>query len=1201
MKKLLLALCCVISALHAYSIERIIGGYNLCIGTTTVMNCITPGGTWSSSNPAVCNIGSVSGIVSGVSVGSATITYIVGTDYTTKVIEVASHPPYLNSIRPTVCKRAVIRISNNIGGGYYYSSNPAIMSIDSTTGIATAIARGIAVITYDTRSVCGMATYNTTVLPFNTPIITGNTDMCIGLTYNYTIDTIGGTWSATGSTFNINTTSGIATPFRDGEGRVDYTATTGCIGVYDVYVHKGAFPITGPSSACVGSIIPIYSGGGYGHFWHSSDTTVATVFDASPKGLVTSVSVGTTIITYSTNENCIATKTITVTTPTCTGTPIAGVATYTTGGLPSGLPDTLILSGYTTCGTTIQWQTSQDSITWVDIPRATYTPAECNPFNSAFYRCKTRCISSGGVAYSNTIFIPKRYTITDHSILSTQTTSCTPTRFCLKASGVSNTLNAITRYGDGFADTAILNPSTTCNAIFTHDYLLPGAYTVKHIVRKDTTPVDSVTFTYNNLYCKIFPVRFYFDNNSNGNFDTGEIFSPTLIRTIVDSNGIPIDTISSVGGFYYHANGPTGSVYTFRVMPEPNFTITTPLLGYISDTVSAIVNNYNTKYFGISCGPAPNDFDLSIGLHNIAIRNGCFGTIFISNKYCKNVAPIVTYTFSPKLVFDSSMPLPSSVVGNTATWYLDSLCYLGSSSITYNFVYRDSLLTIGDTIQNKITASPFLGDVDTLNNRINRIAVVRASYDPNMIEVNPEGLIIPCTELTYTVHFENTGNDTAYNVHVMDTLPIYVDMKTLEMVYASAAMNVMSMTETGQNVVKFDFPNIKLWDSSHKDKNKGMFQFKVKVKNGLADGIDIPNRVGIYFDYNDVVMTNTVENIIGMSPILGPDTVCKTGETQLTCASQGGVWKASNTNATVDNGLVKGIKAGYDTIKYTLSNACTTRTRTKIITVQNTTNPSISIVPPAGPLCSGMPVTLNTLRNNEGAMPLIQWKVNDVNVGTGLSYKYIPANRDAVTVALTVKEHCAIPNVAVDNDTLSVTQSPTLTLLNAPGSTIAPGKPDTFVVSGTNLGATPVYHWFINGKEVQKTADSILVVGNLFENDNVTCVVSTNSGCDTNTNSATWIVHGSGNYFWPLYPTVAPNPNNGSFTLKGSIGNQTFTGLAQITVRNAIGQSFYTGVTEVVNGAVNQYIPLNENIARGLYIATLKANDTVVIIKFVVE
>jgi len=68
----------------------------------------------------------------------------------------------------------------------------------------------------------------------------------------------------------------------------------------------------------------------------------------------------------------------------------------------------------------------------------------------------------------------------------------------------------------------------------------------------------------------------------------------------------------------------------------------------------------------------------------------------------------------------------------------------------------------------------------------------------------------------------------------------------------------------GLNIIKFDFPNIKLLDSSFHNECQGSFRFRMKIKDGLADGTLIPHRVGIYFDGNDVVMTNNAQDTIGI-------------------------------------------------------------------------------------------------------------------------------------------------------------------------------------------------------------------------------------------------------------------------------------------------------------------------------------------------
>ena len=52
----------------------ITGTTSICLGTTTTLADATPSGTWSSSNPSVATIGSGTGLVTGVAVGTVTIT-----------------------------------------------------------------------------------------------------------------------------------------------------------------------------------------------------------------------------------------------------------------------------------------------------------------------------------------------------------------------------------------------------------------------------------------------------------------------------------------------------------------------------------------------------------------------------------------------------------------------------------------------------------------------------------------------------------------------------------------------------------------------------------------------------------------------------------------------------------------------------------------------------------------------------------------------------------------------------------------------------------------------------------------------------------------------------------------------------------------------------------------------------------------------
>jgi uncharacterized protein YjdB len=53
----------------------IMGVGAMCVGTSSIMSDATPGGTWSSSNPAIANIAPSTGVIRGMTNGSVTITY----------------------------------------------------------------------------------------------------------------------------------------------------------------------------------------------------------------------------------------------------------------------------------------------------------------------------------------------------------------------------------------------------------------------------------------------------------------------------------------------------------------------------------------------------------------------------------------------------------------------------------------------------------------------------------------------------------------------------------------------------------------------------------------------------------------------------------------------------------------------------------------------------------------------------------------------------------------------------------------------------------------------------------------------------------------------------------------------------------------------------------------------------------------------
>ncbi|MCD6010538.1 MAG: hypothetical protein K0Q79_400 [Flavipsychrobacter sp.] len=425
-------------------------------------------------------------------------------------------------------------------------------------------------------------------------------------------------------------------------------------------------------------------------------------------------------------------------------------------------------------------------------------------------------------------------------------------------------INVLTHYGDGQSELVHMNWSCI-DAMTAHLYQSPGNYTTFCRIDSSGTAIDSFRKTFEILsFCNVLPIRFFYDENGDGAFNTAsERYLTSPVKVEVGKNGVPIDTLSCTSGSYYICPASVaGDIFSFRVITAPpNQVLTSPSAGIVYDTIGTYTNGYPVRYFGLRCSGA-STFDLSVSAVSMARTNAFVADIAAENISCVPQSGTLTMHFSPKYHYDplNIIPMPASVIGNTIAWNLSSL---KNNDPVRMWVRLGGGLPTGDTVHVDYAITPTAGDADPVNNAIIRVYTVTGGFDPNDIAVSPQGAIANGTKLEYTIRFENTGNDTAFNIHVLDTLSDKLDAGSLEIVSASHVMNVATFNKGGSNIVKFDFPNINLLDSSHHGLCNGSIRYTINAKTGFANGTKIYNRAGIYFDYNPVVVTNTVENTIG--------------------------------------------------------------------------------------------------------------------------------------------------------------------------------------------------------------------------------------------------------------------------------------------------------------------------------------------------
>ncbi|MBK7853815.1 MAG: hypothetical protein IPJ79_01895 [Bacteroidetes bacterium] len=140
-------------------------------------------------------------------------------------------------------------------------------------------------------------------------------------------------------------------------------------------------------------------------------------------------------------------------------------------------------------------------------------------------------------------------------------------------------------------------------------------------------------------------------------------------------------------------------------------------------------------------------------------------------------------------------------------------------------------------------------------------SVVTGSVDPNDILVNEDTLtttqLATQPYLDYTIRFQNTGNDTAFTVKIINPIDTNkLELGSIEFVNSSHPVQ-LKWVNYNKNM-EFLFENILLPDSNiNEPQSHGFVKYRIKPKTSLLAGDSIINKGYIYFDFNAPVETNT--------------------------------------------------------------------------------------------------------------------------------------------------------------------------------------------------------------------------------------------------------------------------------------------------------------------------------------------------------
>jgi len=283
----------------------ITGVANVCAGSTTTVSDITPGGTWTNSTPSVGTI-STTGVVTGISAGTTTVSYAVGAGCPS-ILTVTVNPLPLAIGGPIqVCAGSAITETDASAGGTWSIAPVATATVVSTSGLVSGLVAGTATVTYTLPTTC-LITRPVTVNPLPS-VIGGSAVVCVGLTTTLTDATPGGTWTHTSPLIGAISSTGVYTGISNGTDSVTYTIGTGCKISVVVTVNSVPTAIIGAGSICVGSTLTL-SDPIPGGTWSSAAPLIATVNPAT--GVVTGVNPGSASIVYA-SGGCGTSVTVTV-------------------------------------------------------------------------------------------------------------------------------------------------------------------------------------------------------------------------------------------------------------------------------------------------------------------------------------------------------------------------------------------------------------------------------------------------------------------------------------------------------------------------------------------------------------------------------------------------------------------------------------------------------------------------------------------------------------------------------------------------------------------------------------------------------------------------------------------------------------------------------------------------------------------------
>ena len=303
-----------------------------------------------------------------------------------------------------------------------------------------------------------------------------------------------------------------------------------------------------------------------------------------------------------------------------------------------------------------------------------------------------------------------------------------------------------------------------------------------------------------------------------------------------------------------------------------------------------------------------------------------------------------------------------------------------------------------------------------------------------------------------------------------------------------------------------------------------------------------------------------------------------------------------------------------DVVKCTMTSSITcglpvSPSYTVHMTVQPWETPTVAISStPVFTVCAGSPVTFTPSPFYGGYDPVYSWIVNGVVAATGSTFTYDPGLHDTVSVILNSNYACRLADSATSIKKVMIVYPlsvPVVEIVASPSMAVAFGQTVQLTALVTNAGPSPTYQWYINNVLQVGQTTNTFISSAFTNNDSVSCTV-VNSGLCGGQTAFNWVIINE--YPAGVTPVsigtsdihLFPNPNSGTFTLKGnwSISDNTN---ADVEITDMLGQVVYKGTVATRQGQMNEQIAPATTLASGVYLLNLHRGMENKVFHFVVE